>query len=231
MATVSITRKHRKPGALYFPIVTLMLAGLSFLAFSDNLITDVGQPSNSDPRMVVHGLFAAAWILLFTAQAWLIYLGRIALHRRIGTWVFVVGAAMAAATLYLFVSKFRGWSVMSPEVLANRLLLPVFVICGGLAYWRRNRADWHKRLLLIGTMALLEPVLARVYDPLLGPFLPRNISAELDTALFFAFLFGSWTALVGSLWIYDRITIGRVHTVTARGSAAIAAVNLFAYLR
>ena len=231
MATVAMSRAIRRPGALYFPVVTTLLLGLSLLAFADNLFTDVHQPSNSDPQMVVHGLFGAAWVGLFAIQAWLIYFGRIALHRQLGQWVFLVGAGLVLSTLYLFVSKFHGWAAMEPEVLANRLLLPVFVVCAGLAYTRRNRRDWHKRLLLIGTMALLEPVLARIYDPLTGPFLPAKMSETLDTLLYLSYLSSSWLALIGSLWLYDRVTLGRIHRVTLVGSGAIVAINVLVYLR
>lgn len=231
MATIAMQRAARRPGALYFPIVTTLLLFLSVLAFADNLFTDVHQPSNSDPQMVVHGLFAAAWVSLFAAQAWLIYLGRIDVHRRLGNWVLIAGAGLVLSTLYLFVSKFHGWAAMEPEVLANRLLLPVFVVCAVLAYTRRSRPDWHKRLLLIGTMALLEPVLARIYDPLFGPLLPAKMSEPLDTFLFLSFLFTSWLGLIGSLWLYDRLVIGRVHRVTIVGSGAIVAINALVYLR
>lgn len=231
MAKTTMRRAGRRPGALYFPVVSTLLVGLSVLAFADNLITDIHQPSNSDPQMVVHGLIAAAWVFLFAAQAWLIYFGRIAAHRRLGPWVFAVAAGLALSTLYLFVSKFHGWAAMESEVLANRLLLPVFVFCTVLAYARRNRPDWHKRLLLIGTMALLEPVLARIYDPLFGPLLPAKMSETLDMFLFLSFLFTSWLGLIGSLWLYDRLVIGRVHRVTIVGSGAIVAINALVYLR
>lgn len=221
----------RQVRALYFPAITTLLLGLSILAFADNLFTDIHQPSNSDPKMVVHGLIALAWVTLFAAQAWLVNVRRIAVHRTLGQTAFVIAVAMSASTFYLFYVKFSGWAAMSPEVLANRLLLPVFVVCIVLAYVRRTRPDWHKRLLLIGTMALLEPILARTYDPTFGRLVPLGISKALDTALFLTFLFGTWAALVGSLWFYDRITLRRVHPVTLAGSAAIVAINAFAYLR
>ena len=230
MASIASIRKERHPAALYFPVVTTLLLTSSLLAFSDNLFTDVHQPSNSDPQMVVHGLFAAAWVSLFAVQAWLIYLRKITAHRKLGQTVFVVAVGLVISTLYLFISKFHGWAAMEPEVLANRLLLPVFVICAALAWQRRNRADWHKRLLLVGTMALLEPVLARTYDPLTGWMLPAKMSEALDTALFVSYLFGTWLAFLGSLWLYDRAVIGRIHPVTLAGSAAIVAFNAVAYL-
>ena len=220
----------RRPAALYFPVVTSLLLLLSLIAFSDNLFTDPGQPSNSDPKMVVHGLFAAAWVGLFALQAWLINLRRISAHRRIGRIGFIVGTGMALSTIYLFYARFRGFAAMSPEVMANRLLLPVFAVCFVLAWQRRNRPDWHKRLLLVGSMALLEPVLARVYDPVLGWMLPPKLDPVLDMALFLSYLFGVWAALLGSLWFYDRAVLGRIHPVTWSASGAIASLNGLAYL-
>lgn len=230
MATVPARPSHGRPGALYFPVMTLLLVMLSFLAFADNLITDVGQPSNSDPKMIVHALFSAAWVIAFAVQAWLVYLGRIAAHRRIGQWIFAIAAGMVLSTLYLFIAKFRGFAAMDPEVIANRLLMAVFVVCTWLAYARRSRPDCHKRLLLVGTMALLEPILARIYDPLIGPFLPAVMSATTDMALFLTYLFGVWLAFLGSLALYDRRVIGRVHPVTLGGSGAIVACNVAAFL-
>lgn len=220
----------RRPAALYFPMITGLLLLLSLIAFSDNLFTNVGQPSNSDPQMVIHGLFAAAWVALFAAQAWLINLRRISAHRRVGRIGFVAGVGMALSTVYLFYSKFRGFAAMDGEVLANRLLLPVFVVCFVLAWRRRNRADWHKRLLLVGTMALLEPVLARIYDPLFGWLLPVRMDPALDMALFLTYLFGTWAVLLGSLWLYDRAVLGRIHPVTWSASGAIVALNAAAHL-
>lgn len=223
-------RTVRRPGALYFPIITTLLASLSFMAFSDNLITDVHQKSNSDPALVVHGLLAGAWVILFAMQAWLIYFGRIATHRQLGQWAFLAAGGVIVTTLYLFVRKFNGWAEMEPEVLANRLLMPIFIICTALAYARRTRPDWHKRLLLIGTLALLEPTTARIYDPTFGMLVPLGISKTLDDALFLTYLFGTWTLLVGSLWLYDRFTLRRMHPVTLVGSGAIAIANVVAYL-
>ncbi|MBX2965552.1 MAG: hypothetical protein KF845_05355 [Cyclobacteriaceae bacterium] len=38
----------------YFLVAGTLLLILSFIAFSDNLITDVGQESNSDPKFIMH---------------------------------------------------------------------------------------------------------------------------------------------------------------------------------
>lgn len=220
----------RQPGALYFPVMTSLLLVLALAAFSDNLFTDVHQPSNSDPQMIIHGLCGAAWAGLFAVQAWLVNLRRVSRHRQLGQWAFAAAAGLILSTLYLFYSRFKGFAVMSPEVVANRLLLPVFIVCVVLAWRNRSRPDWHKRLLLIGTLALQEPVLARLYDPFLSWMIPADIDLTLDTALFLSYLFGSWLALIGSLWLYDRARLGRVHPVTRWGSLSIVASNALAFM-
>lgn len=212
-------------------MITTLLLALSVGAFSDNLFTDVRQPSNRDPKMVVHGIFGLAWAILFATQAWLVNVRRVSLHRRLGRAAFGVAIGLIVTTLYLFYDKFRGWAVMIPETLANRLLLPVFVVCVALAYVRRTQPDWHKRLLLIGTMALLEPVLARLYDPVFGWAIPAGIDKALDQALFLTYLFSTWAVLVGSLWIHDYAALRRIHPVTLAGSGAILLANGIAYLR
>lgn len=231
MASIASDGIARRSTPIYFPVITTLILVLSIGAFSDNLFTDVGQPSNRDPKMVVHGVFGLAWAALFATQAWLVNVRRVSLHRRLGQAGFVVAIGLAATTLYLFYDKFRGWAAMSPEVLANRLLLPVFVVCVALAYVRRTRPDWHKRLLLVGTMALLEPVLARLYDPLFGWAIPAGIDRALDQALFLTYLFSAWAVIVGSLWLHDRAVMRRVHPVTLGGAGAILLINCIAYLR
>jgi hypothetical protein len=231
VSTIAADNTLRRRTPLFFPVMTTLLWALSIGAFSDNLFTDVGQPSNRDPKMVVHGLFGLAWASLFATQAWLVNVRRVSLHRRMGQATFLVAIGLTVTTLYLFYDGFRGWAAMVPETLANRLLLPVFVVCVALAYVRRTRPDWHKRLLLIGTMALLEPVLARLYDPLFAWAIPVGIDKALDQALFLTYLFSTWALLVGSMWLHDRATIHRIHPVTLAGSGAILLANGIAYLR
>lgn len=52
----------------YFPVLGVFLLALSLVAFSDNLFTDIGQPSNREPRFLIHGFFALVWFTLLAAQ-------------------------------------------------------------------------------------------------------------------------------------------------------------------
>ncbi|WP_338243346.1 hypothetical protein [Aurantiacibacter hainanensis] len=194
----------------HYPVGTTILLVLSLVAFGDNLVTDIHQPSNSDPKMVIHGLFALAWMVLLVVQANLPCIGKTSLHRSLGKVAFVVGAGTVLTTLYLFVAVWRSWAAMSPEVIANRLLLPSFGIAILAAWWLRRRTDWHRRLIYCGTLFLLSPILSRTYDPLVAPMLPVYPPGE-DEHLFLSYLALTWSAMFLGQLLYDWLQSGRFH--------------------
>ena len=98
----------------YFTVTAALMLVLSVVAFSDNLFTDIGQASNRDPKMVVHGLFGLAWYVLLLVQANLVRVRNLALHRKLGAATLVVALGVALSTLYLFVVLWKGWANMAP---------------------------------------------------------------------------------------------------------------------
>lgn len=206
----------------YFSITSALLLFLSVVAFSDNLFTDIGQPSNRDPKFVVHGLFGLAWYVLLAIQANLVRVRNLRLHRKLGVATFVVAIGVTLSTLYIFVAVWKGWDAMATEVRANRLLLPGYAACLWLAWLRRGQSDWHKRLIFTGTFFMLGPVLSRAYDPLIvswmEPLFPA-FAARVDEAGFLAFHWGIWIGCFLSLARYDWATLRRVHPVTMAGFA------------
>jgi hypothetical protein len=213
----------------YFPMVFALLLALSLVAFGDNLVTNVGQPSNRDPKMVVHGLFALAWMVMLVLQATFVRTGNMRWHRRLGMAGFVAAIGVTLSTLYLFVAGWKGWAVMPPEVKANRILLPSFSMLVLLAYFNRRRPDRHKRLVYAGTLCLLEPILSRCFDPLVVPLLPAMPESGMETA-FLIYLAGSWSGFFISLFIYDALDLKRIHPISAASFAWVVAVNVFADL-
>ncbi|MGX7926577.1 hypothetical protein ACWPMX_08395 [Tsuneonella sp. HG094] len=199
--------------------MTLLLV-MSILAFSDNLFIDVGQPSNRDPKMIAHSVFALGWVVLLAVQAWLVQSGRTARHRAIGPWAFVVAAGLCVTTAFVFYASFKGIAAMSSDVVANRLLLPMFAVFTFLAWQNRSRPERHKRYLLLGTLALLSPIVSRLFGPVALLYYPDPGASEADFA-FFLFLLCTWGGLIASLWVHDWRTLRRVHPITLVGSALI----------
>lgn len=211
---------HRIWGA-YFSMVSALLLFLSIVAFSDNLFTDVGQPSNRDPKFIIHGLFGLAWYVLLVTQANLARVRNLRLHKKIGIATFFVAIGVTLTTLYIFIVLWKGWGNMTAEVRANRLFLPAYALCLVMAWRRRGQPAWHKRLVFTGTFFMLEPVLARAYDPLIvswaKPLLSALYTEQVDEIAFQIFLWGTWVGLFLSLAAYDLKTQQRVHIVTIAG--------------
>lgn len=218
----------RSAATWHFPVATGLLLVLTLVAFGDNLVTDVHQPSNSNPVMVVHGLFLLAWMALLLAQSLLVFQRRTTLHRKLGIAGFAVGIGVVLSTVVLFWAVFRGFAAMSPQVIANRVMLPSYALCLFAAWRMRQRPDWHKRFIYVGTLLLLEPVLARTFDPLVVPLLPPMAPAT-DEAVFTGYMLATWNGFFLALLAYDRATLRRLHPVSLGGLAWLWLVNLFAF--
>jgi len=214
----------------YFSNVSVLLLVLSIVAFSDNLFTDIGQPSNRDPKFIVHGILGLAWYVLLATQANLVRVRNLRLHRKLGIATFFVAIGVTLSTLYLFVVLWKGWPNMEPDVRANRLLLPGYAVCLLLAWRLRARSDWHKRLIFVGTFFMLGPVLDRIYDPLVmswaKPMFPLLYTKQVDEIGFLMFRWGCWIGFFLSLALHDWKTLRRVHRVTLAGCAWLGLVAL-----
>ncbi|MDO7836060.1 hypothetical protein Q4610_13490 [Sphingobium sp. HBC34] len=122
----------------------------------------------------VHGVTLIGWTLLFLAQTLLVAGGRVHGHRQLG-WA-AVGLACfmvpwGVATSILAVEMGRVPPFFTPGIflLLGPLDMLTFALLAGAGVALRRRGDWHKRLMLCGTIALIEPAFGRLLPmPLLG---------------------------------------------------------------
>jgi hypothetical protein len=170
---------------------------------------------------LIHGVAFAAWLLLLLTQTSLVAAGRVDLHRRLG----VFGAGLAVVMLVLGIvgslmaaSRPTGFlNVPVPPL--QFLVVPLFALGGfaafvSLALLYRRRPQYHKRLMLLGTIALAEAAVARwpfafMHAPLPIPGIGMT---ELCLDLF----------LVPML-IWDLASRGCPHPVTLWGGLALIA--------
>ncbi len=155
-------------------------------------------------------------MLIFVVQTALVRIRNVRLHRRLGIAAVIVAIGVTLSTIFVFWAVWKGWPQMSPEVRANRILLPSFALFVLLGYLDRRRPDRHKRLMLVGTFYMLGPVLSRCYDPLLVPFM-EGLSEQWIDDLFVPIFTLSWMAFFGSLILHDKRSLRRVHPVTGWG--------------
>ena len=214
---------------LYYTGLTAIMLILGLIAFFNPATSNFARPSQSEPRMIVHGVFALAWMVLLVIQANAVRTGNLTVHRRWGPWVFAVGAALVITTAYLFFEGFKGFAAMSPSVLANRIMLPLFALAVFFAWRKRTLAAWHKRLIVLGTLLTLSPILSRAIGGIFEWLLPERGDSPLEPLFVMSFA-GVWTGLLASHWIYDWRVLGRIHPVTIGATVALYGVYAFVYL-
>jgi hypothetical protein len=164
----------------------------------------------------VHGTFFLSWIALLAAQTSLLTAGNVALHRKLGTFGFVlipvmvffgtVGALIAARRPTGF------FDVSDPplQFLAKPLLdMVVFGTLASCAIAKRRVPQTHKRLMLLATISLLEAVIVR------WPM--AFVTSGPDVAFMLKLLF------LVPLAAWDFKTLGRLHPVTLWGGAFVIA--------
>jgi hypothetical protein len=186
------------------------------------------------PLLHLHGLLFSAWTLFLLLQTMLVASGKVARHRAWGmfgislaTAMLLVGFAAADEVLVRrleagYGDKARAFHIVSTSMIS---LFAVFV-CAAIAYI--TRPEIHKRLMLLATITILPPAIARVFyvvnvgmEAGLRPGLagPRSVESVMTPA---------WTADAPTLtaMAFDWRTRGRVHPAYLIGGAAIVAVQL-----
>lgn len=180
----------------------------------------LGDPRFGGPTLStlvrLHAAVSTAWTVLLIVQTRLIAARRVGVHRRLG----IVGAMAALALVGLgwvvAVSALnRGVAVGTlPATLAQQIFilsfqeLVVFTTLVSAALWLRKRSDTHKRLMLLGTIALIPAATTR-------PFAFGGVPNML-------MMFGLVEVMfVAALYVHDRRSSGQVHLATLWGGGLL----------
>ncbi|MGH9740812.1 MAG: hypothetical protein ACRD51_00515 [Candidatus Acidiferrum sp.] len=116
----------------------------------------------------VHGVIMSAWCILFFTQAYLVAAQRIDLHRRLGVFggaLAVLVVAMGAYVTVLATQREVQQGIIGPFHyllginMANLLAFAILVAAGLML---RRKPEFHKRLMLLATVAILAPAVARI---------------------------------------------------------------------
>ena len=116
------------------------------------------------PYLYLHATVFSLWVLLFVLQVAFISMRRTDLHRRMG----LVGACIAAllvivGTLTIIESvRHQDLQAGSINLFGSGAQLLLFAILVTAGLWHRHRPDVHKRLMLVGTLALAQAGLGRI---------------------------------------------------------------------
>jgi uncharacterized membrane protein YozB (DUF420 family) len=180
------------------------------LGFGIDLVKRAQGGSLTFPLIThLHVVAYSAWLVLFAAQIWLVRSGRVALHRRLGYAALILLPAMLVlgpATAYYGVAdnpympdKWIAWlSVNYTNVVGAVVLL-------GAGFLMRRDAAAHKRLMVLGTIALTEPGFSRIWLDFLEARLGEGYLGFYVSTYIGTFL------LVLAVGLYDFATRRRLH--------------------
>jgi hypothetical protein len=210
----ALTREHAFYAGMSWLIAVVVFIGFARTYYLAGLFDAKPLPA---AIVHVHGALFTGWIALLVVQSSLIGAGYSRLHRRLGIiglglapLVVVLGVLVALEMLERFAPVH---TVDSPLIFAVALSEitgfagPVF-----FAFRLRRRPAYHKRLIVIATIAMTTagfgrwPIAFLLHQPL--------------PAMLCAF------TLLGIIVLFDLRSTGRLHPATVRGSAWVVAIEL-----
>jgi hypothetical protein len=120
------------------------------------------------PLLHIHGAVCTLWVLFLISQAWLVSQNRLRSHRSWGlagislaTAVVIIGIPTAISSMEAGLA--RGLGDTSRAFLITPLsAIFRFALFTSAAIACVNRPEWHKRLMIVGTISLIEAAGARV---------------------------------------------------------------------
>jgi len=175
-ATARLAAERRFYLAAALGIVVVVLAGFSI---DLDLLRDM---SGLSALVRIHGLVMFGWIALFVTQTVLVARQRVAWHRRLGMFGAALAGVIVVADTATVVTAVRLGGKHLPPGIAVPLFvafsffdLLAFAILVSGAVVLRGRSAWHKRLMLLATILVLDAALAR--------FISAYTSWQLDSSL------------------------------------------------
>jgi hypothetical protein len=215
-------REDRLPSLVWLGLIWLgMIAG--FGVDMQRFLHETPPPSSV---IHVHAVVFTVWLLLITAQVLLVVRNRVALHRRLG-W-FTAGWAALMVPLGLWVSMISKAPVpsgpASPQFLSmnfGSLVAFVLLLFWGIAL--RGNPAAHKRIMILTTIAILDPG----YGRLSGFLLPEPHSM---LAWFFFNFYGNVLILsLMAAWDAWRGRLMQQFVVGAIGLLSLESLQDFLY--
>ncbi len=193
-------------GSRFYVLFALVAATAALVGFSTTYFIPMARQQFAGPVIAhLHGLLFFTWIGLLLVQAVLARQRRLRAHQRLGLAALPLAAAMAAAGLGVGMFAVRrdlaagaGEAAYSQlvGVVAAMLFLLLFV---AVAWAMRRRPDWHKRMILLATIAVLWPAWFR-WRHLLPYWIFGSLLIAEHVAEIFFYDSPAWRALAKAMF-------------------------------
>lgn len=193
----------------YFVGFSVIFAAIVLTGFSRTFFLPMARGTLEKPLIVhVHGAFFFAWTAMLVAQAVLAATKRLKLHRKVGSvagWLvlpmLMLGTVVASRDTVHDFHTGSGNAALS-FYYGELADLAMFGLLAGGAMLLRNRPDFHKRLVLLGSLGLLGAAIGRI--------------PEVQDYGFYIV-----TGLIASVAVYDLASRRAVHVATQIGTIVL----------
>ena len=212
--TVSTQRQSKSRESLFYIGMVVAIVITVFAGFSRTFfLRPYFQTQPLIPLLILHGVVFSSWIVLLVTQTTLVATKRTRTHMRLGIAGGLLASLMIVIGTVTAIVRAKGPSPVPGVNPLSFLTIPlgdmlVFATLVGMAFYFRRRADMHKRLMLLATIAILPAAVAR---------LPFAFIQQYGPLAFF----GLSDLFIVPCLIYDIVTRRRPHRATVLGGALI----------
>lgn len=215
---------RRQSEGRFFLWLAVLAVLIVFVGFSRTyyLHTFFNMPDLST-FLHVHGAVMTGWIALFAVQTLLVASNHTRIHRALG--VFGAGYAVlvvsmgCTATVLSSRREVRAHSKLVSSFLTvlalelTQMLLFASLVAAGV--WLRNRADYHKRLMLLATFCILP-------NPIVRLFIWAGFGSNIVILSF-------WASLVAAVVLLDSMRNRTLHRAFGFGATITVSFLYLAY--
>lgn len=219
---------ERARAEYFYVYMALTCLVVAFLGFAPTYWVPVVEGTfRANPIVHVHGLVFSAWTIFFVYQTWLAASGRLVRHRAVG----MIGVSFATAmTIFGTLAAINQMKSAAALGLADAgeafALVPLgsivfFAVVVAFAIGNVRRPEWHKRLMLVATISILDAAVARWFMVFLappGPPGPPPVTVDVPPALLVC------TLLIVGI-VHDWRQRGRPHPAYLVGGGTLLALK------
>jgi len=227
MLAPTLSTVNRRPG--FYLGFAIGCALIAFLSFVPTYWLPLANGSlHIAPTVHLHAVLQFGWVLLFVLQAGLAGSGHLAVHRVLGMGAVVWATAMLAVGVIAAIHSYHLQAAAGHAEQARKFLIApltnvlFFVAAVGVAVGNFRKPAIHKRLMVLATVSVLVPAIARLFlvavtggTTITPPPIHVTVVPSLATDL-----------LLVLAMLHDRKANGRIHPVYWIGGSLLVAMQL-----
>ncbi|MBA2466720.1 MAG: hypothetical protein H0V46_03845 [Sphingomonas sp.] len=226
----------RRPRTRFFLTLAFVCAAIAIGGFAPSYWLQLPAGTFKGPPLLhIHGVLATAWVLFLISQSLLVTRGSIARHRNWGLFGISLASVLTVVAIMVAIESMTTKLAQGAgDPARSFLIVPIsgIVMFAGFtaaAVANIRRPDWHRRFMIVGTVALLGAAMARVFFFFAvggGPGVRPGLMAAPPPPLM-PMVSGLLLQLIlVAGMIHDKRTHGRVHPAWIYGFAIMTAVTM-----